>query len=500
MVAQKTFYKLWNTYLPRVIPMKPMTDLCWTCQQNSTVLMRAANQQDSAKSAVLLAAQQHLTAATTERSVYTSDIARAKECLADHGIVSLSDPSSEHWPCSIDIMTHYSFDFAQQVHYPASPLQAGPIYFKTPRKCGIFGVIAEAVPRMVIYLLDEGLSVGKGSNCVISMVHHFFTHYGLQETICHLHADNCAGQNKNNAMIQYLLWRVMTGRHKSVKISFMLAGHTKFAPDWAFGIFKRKFRQIDVNCLADIATAVCDSSPSGVNIPQLCGDESGSITVPMYNWNDYLADYFVKLPAIKKYQHFQALPNGTVVCKMAAESPAETFKLVKSRIVENMPALIQPSGLTRERKAYLYEEIRDFVADPWKDIVCPLPPDPAPVVTAVTPDDDNAAVESDGVSIDIDERVVATRGRGRPRKRARGRGRGARVGEPEPNMIELASPTTKRGRGRGNTSACGRGGMTRKTQFNDELNIDEPTSTKCSRGGGRGNSSTRGRGKGSRKT
>jgi len=32
---------------------------------------------------------------------------------------------------------HYSFDFAQQVHYPHNPLQPGPIYIKTPRKCAV---------------------------------------------------------------------------------------------------------------------------------------------------------------------------------------------------------------------------------------------------------------------------------------------------------------------------------------------------------------------------
>ena len=32
-------------------------------------------------------------------------------------------------PASNSIMAHYSFDFAQQVHYPSNPLQPGPIYF-----------------------------------------------------------------------------------------------------------------------------------------------------------------------------------------------------------------------------------------------------------------------------------------------------------------------------------------------------------------------------------
>jgi hypothetical protein len=34
----------------------------------------------------------------------------------------------------------------------------------------------------------------------------------------YLHADNCCGQNKNNAMIQYLVWRTLTKRHSSITL------------------------------------------------------------------------------------------------------------------------------------------------------------------------------------------------------------------------------------------------------------------------------------------
>ena len=37
-------------------------------------------------------------------------------------------------------------------------------------------------------------------------------------------------------MMQYLAWRVFAGLHKSITISFLIVGHTKFAPDWAFGL------------------------------------------------------------------------------------------------------------------------------------------------------------------------------------------------------------------------------------------------------------------------
>ena len=34
------------------------------------------------------------------------------------------------------------------------------------------------------------------------------------------------------------MWRVLTGKHKSVEYSMMEAGHTKFHPDWHFGLWK----------------------------------------------------------------------------------------------------------------------------------------------------------------------------------------------------------------------------------------------------------------------
>ena len=88
------------------------------------------------------------------------------------------------------------------MHYPSNPQQPGPIYFLTPRKCSIFGVCSEAVPRQVNFLIDESVDVGKGANAVVSMLHYFFEHHSLGEEHVHLHADNCVGQNKNNIVVQ----------------------------------------------------------------------------------------------------------------------------------------------------------------------------------------------------------------------------------------------------------------------------------------------------------
>ena len=39
-LSYSTFCKLWKKCLPNLIAARPLTDLCWKCQQNSTLIMR----------------------------------------------------------------------------------------------------------------------------------------------------------------------------------------------------------------------------------------------------------------------------------------------------------------------------------------------------------------------------------------------------------------------------------------------------------------------------
>lgn len=122
--------------------------------------MRSANLPDREKSECVLTQQEHLDCVQTERDLYRNACAEAKTNFEQvEEAIELDDL---HNACSLDTTIHYSFDFAQQFHIPSNPMQPGPIYFKTPRKCGIFGVMCEAIPRQVNYLTDEVSDVGKG--------------------------------------------------------------------------------------------------------------------------------------------------------------------------------------------------------------------------------------------------------------------------------------------------------------------------------------------------
>ncbi|MCG8622471.1 MAG: hypothetical protein MJE68_10825, partial [Proteobacteria bacterium] len=72
------------------------------------------------------------------------------------------------------------------------------------------------------HCIDEAENPGKGADCVISLIHHYFVTQTKGERAAYLHADNCTGQNKNNAVIQYLVWRVLTNRHDSMELLFMI--------------------------------------------------------------------------------------------------------------------------------------------------------------------------------------------------------------------------------------------------------------------------------------
>ena len=112
-----------------------MTDLCLTCQENTSKLLRAANLPDHEKSQCVQAQQEHLNLALGERDLYKDACQQATANF--EAIEDTIDLSESHDPSSLNTTMHYSFDYAQQVHIPSNPMQPGPIYFKTPRKCGI---------------------------------------------------------------------------------------------------------------------------------------------------------------------------------------------------------------------------------------------------------------------------------------------------------------------------------------------------------------------------
>ena len=167
----------------------------------------------------------------------------------------------------------------------------------------------------------------------------------------------------------------MTGKHRSIKMCFLPVGHTKFSPDWAFGMIKRKLRYTKVSSLSELKDCIHASSPvSGVNMACVAGSEDGKVLVPVRNWQSFLRDQldFKKIDGIKNLHYFTFAEGhrGAVQVQEHSEASAHTITMTTASITSHStPAEIDPAGLS-----YLYEKIRQFCTDKNKDILCPKPP------------------------------------------------------------------------------------------------------------------------------
>ena len=353
--------------------MKPRSDLCWQCQQNSTAIIRTANLSEADKTAAIGSALEHLHVVKMERTHYKTICEECKVSVRAH---LTADEIFIHTTTTTTLHTYTQQHQGHQGALSSDPLQPGPIYFLTPWKCTVFGVACEALPRQINFLTNEAGDCGKGANAVVSCIHYFFDHHGFGERNVYLHADNCTRQNKNNCMVQYLVWRTLTNRHTSITLSFLPVGHTKFAPDWCFGLFKRAYRQTKVGSLAAIADVVNKSAEC--NFVQLVSMQNGTTVVPTHDWTDLFATRMKKIDGIKKLHHFRissSLP-GKVFVKKHSDSAEVAFDMLKEPWTpdeDELPTVILPPGLTPDRQWYLYDSIRPFCPDDDKDTTRPLP-------------------------------------------------------------------------------------------------------------------------------
>ena len=69
-ISEQSFRRLWRQLCPDVLVMRPMFDLCFTCQQNNALILKSANHPDIEKSARLQNAVTHLEQVERERDIY----------------------------------------------------------------------------------------------------------------------------------------------------------------------------------------------------------------------------------------------------------------------------------------------------------------------------------------------------------------------------------------------------------------------------------------------
>ena len=218
LLSPNGFLMVWQRRAPHIRIAKPGTDFCEYC----TDMCKSKREQ------AWQSLEDHRRIAREERAVYKQlrDNSQKEDSTFFHGV----------------------FDFAETMLLPMPLRPPGWVYYTTGLKMDIFGFSVSNTKHHFHYALTEGhWPESKGPDCVISMVHDALGREPARSFRRHeLHADNCGGQNKNNYVLQYLSLLTIVGLSDDTHLHFMIAGHTKSAPDAYFGLAKQHLRRKDV--------------------------------------------------------------------------------------------------------------------------------------------------------------------------------------------------------------------------------------------------------------
>ena len=308
----------------------------------------------------------HVTTAMDARDHYRACIARAK----------VAEAEAQGRQGNTLTYLHMTFDFAQQATIPHHARQVGPLYLRVPRRVQLFEIASEGIPKQTNYLIDEHQTIGKdgskshGPNAVISMLHFHLERTVKKAKILGLHADNCCGQNKKS-VLGYLSWRTMVGLNEHIELDFMRVGHTRCFVDAGFGLAKQKYRKGDIDTVAHLADAVNSSAAF---------NEAQTFSWDWRAWDSYLKESFKPVKNITGCQRFcfSAAKPGEVEMSCSNKFPDRTINILKvpgtSFTMADLPPVLEPEGLSRDRAAYLFKEIRQFCHEESRNITCPEPP------------------------------------------------------------------------------------------------------------------------------
>ncbi|MEQ2173193.1 hypothetical protein GOODEAATRI_029477, partial [Goodea atripinnis] len=136
-ICKSSFKALWTQLLQHIRSCRPHTDLCWQRQQNSDQLI-SANLPEEGKTAAIKKQQDHLQLVQKEMAVYNEMTAACKKtCDAYQMSIGPSPPSN------------------------SLPLEPTATWANVlPDN----GSLCEGLQKQVNFLIDEGMSSGKGSN------------------------------------------------------------------------------------------------------------------------------------------------------------------------------------------------------------------------------------------------------------------------------------------------------------------------------------------------
>jgi len=125
---------------------------------------------------------------------------------------------------------------------PIPNISTNDVYYRRQLSFYLFNVHILSNGFSTFYCYDQTVG-SKGSDNVVSMLHHFFTKVlSPQVRDIHIFADSCGGQNKNINVIRYLHYcTVVVKRFDSITVTFPVRGHSYMECDKNMALINQRY-------------------------------------------------------------------------------------------------------------------------------------------------------------------------------------------------------------------------------------------------------------------
>lgn len=312
----------------------PRSDTCQTCDRLQNMIN--AEQDIENKASLQVEKQLHI---RKSEVFYTS--------LKEKSVFALNDPT-------VEVLC---FDYEQNLPLPHIP--AGDVFYKRQLWVYNFCIHSAKSGTSVFYMYDEVTSK-KGSNEVISFLHHYLNTYlpGTVQTLF-LFSDNAFAQNKNQTLVKYLYTLTNINQKGILKIihQYPEPGHSFLPCDRSFALIeKAKRRKERVHTPDEWKDLVRTTSKkfTVINVNQDMIMDFATHLKPFFK-TTFINKEKIKF-SISTYRLFQYQKTiNYVECSVSAAFPVFTrFYIQKENVPLSLPSsrMIQPYPLPlKEKKA-----------------------------------------------------------------------------------------------------------------------------------------------------
>ena len=258
------------------------------------------------------------------------------------------------------------YQMGKLVPYWGQSPQPGSTYYLQKLNHDVFGIVNHATRSSAVYVFDERVGPKTTDHTVSYITHYLGTIPDWLRRI-HLFLDNMCSTNKNFYLMAWAMELVQQGKVDFVRISFLLAGHTKFSPGLLFSKIAKSYNSQDVFTTSELQDEVIGPY-ADVTV------DDGSLVLA---WRDAVSRKYSKFLGIRSLHDFLFAKNAATgmvtaktrtLCYVGSFQDA-TMHILRGRDAENIipdesqsySSLNKTRTLSTTKMEHLRQMYRDFI-------------------------------------------------------------------------------------------------------------------------------------------